>query len=303
MSVLLYLLPLGLIFDLTGYLPPALRLFLVYGLLALPLCLRPSRTAGWLAACLLLVAVLRAWLPVPPLAETALLLLLHQLIWTVLAPVPRAMQAGVVVFAALDLLLFRSPLGHPLIEALARAGTTVSGWATASSFHLGWTWQNLGALLLFATLSVFSWDGSRVACLRTAIFLVVALLLNALAATVLVEYVKFDADYAWKLESREPFGSAALWARLKDMLLLVFPGFLFLAQLAAFLVLHYGRRPGRHPAAAPAAAPRPPPALAQSWHTGSRGLAEPAAAGRGLSRPPRPGRRAGRRGTAGRSAG
>ena len=48
MTVLLYLLPLGLIFDLVGYIPPSLRLFLLYGVLALPLCLKPSRQAAWL---------------------------------------------------------------------------------------------------------------------------------------------------------------------------------------------------------------------------------------------------------------
>lgn len=263
MSVFLYLLPLGLIFDLAGYLPPALRLFLIYGLLGLPLLVRPSRAAGWLAAALAAAIVLRAWLPFPPLAETALLLLLHQLIWTVLAPVPRALHAGVVVFAALDLFLFRSPLGHPLVEGLARAGNTVSEWITDNSFHLGWTWQNLGALLLFATLSLFSWNATRVGQLRTLSFLVVALLLNALGATVLIEQANFAANYAWKLEFRDPFGFPELWARLKDMALLVFPAFLFLAQLAAFMILHFGRRPQ-----ADADQPEPPhgwPAWRDQW--------------------------------------
>ena len=66
MSAFLYLLPLGLIFDLTGFLPPSLRLFLLYGLLALPLCLRPSKKAGLLGLGLLVVMAVGSMIPASP---------------------------------------------------------------------------------------------------------------------------------------------------------------------------------------------------------------------------------------------
>lgn len=241
MSVLLYLLPLGLIFDLLGYMPPALRLFLLYGLLALPLCLKPSKQAGWLALGLGLAMVLRASFQMPVVAETMLFLLLHLAIWTVMAPVPRALQSGVLAYAFLHLFLFVSPLGHPVLEALMAVGNQVSQWITGQPFHLGPSYQNLGGLLLLLVLSVFSWDGSKVALLRTGSFVLVGLLLNALAAVVLIERVDFAADFAWTLKFRDLFGFPELWKRLLGLGVLVFPGLLFLVQLGVYLVLHYGR--------------------------------------------------------------
>lgn len=241
MSVVLYLLPLGLIFDLAGYMAPSLRLFLIYGLLALPLCLRPSRQAGWLGVGLVLAMVARAVLPLPPVAETALLLLVHQGIWTVSAPVPRALRCGVVVYAFLHLFLFVSPLGHPVVERLAAAGNQVGGWLTGDRFHLAATYQNLGGMLLFLTLSVFCWDGSRVALARTAGFVLAACLLHALAAAILIGKADFAAEFVWNLKFREPFGWPELGKRLSGLLVVVFPGFLFLADLAVFQLLHFGR--------------------------------------------------------------
>ncbi len=241
MSVLLYLLPLGLIFDMVGYLPPAGRLFLLYCLLALPLCLKPSKQAGWLALVLGLAMVLRASVQMPVVAETMLFLLVHLAIWTVMAPVPRALRMGVIAYAFLHLFLFVSPLGHPVIEAMMAAGNRVSQWIAGQPFHLGATYQNLGGFLLFLVLSVFSWDGSKVGPLRTASFVLVVVLLNALAAVVLIDRVDFAADFAWTLKFRDLFGFPELWKRLLGLGVLVFPGFLFLGQLAAFLVLHYGK--------------------------------------------------------------
>ncbi|MES2922137.1 MAG: hypothetical protein V4819_11355 [Verrucomicrobiota bacterium] len=241
MSVLLYLLPLGLIFDLVGYLPPGLRLFLLYGLLALPLCLKPSKQAGWLALVLVLAMVLRASFQMPVVAETMLFLLVHLAIWTVMAPVPRALQTGVLAYAILHLFLFVSPLGHPALEAMMSAGNCVSQWIAGQPFHLGPTYQNLGGFLLFLVLSVFSWDGSKVAPLRTGSFVLVALLLNALASMVLIERVDFTADFAWTLKFRDLFGFPELGKRLLGLGVLVFPGLLFLVHLGGYVVLHYGR--------------------------------------------------------------
>lgn len=151
--------------------------------------------------------VLRASFQMPVVAETMLLLLVHQEIWTVIAPVPRTLRLGVVAYAMVYLLLFVSPPGHPALEALAGAGNRFSQWIAGQTFHLGPSYQNLGGFLLFLVLSVFSWDGSRVALLRTAGFVLVGVLLNALAAAVLIDRVNFAADFAWTLKFRDLFGS------------------------------------------------------------------------------------------------
>lgn len=243
MSVILYLLPLGLIFDLVGYMPPAPRLFLLYGLLALPLCLKPSKQAGYLALGLGLAMVMRAALPMPAVAETVLFLLVHLAIWTVMAPVPRALRLGVVAYAFVHLFLFVSPLGHPVLETMTRAGNGVSQWIAGQPFHLGPTYLNLGSLTLFLILSIFTWDGSRVAPLRTASFLLVAVLLNTIASVLLIDKTNFAADFAWSLKFRDLFGFAELWKRLLGLTVVVFPAFLFLAHLAVYLILHYGKSP------------------------------------------------------------
>jgi hypothetical protein len=241
MTVLLYLLPLGLIFDLVGYLPPQLRLFLIYGLLVLPLCLKPSKPAGWLALGLGLVVLLRAMLPLPAVAETALFLLAHLAIWSGMAPVPRSLRSGVVAYAFVHLFLFVSPLGHPLLETMASAGNRTLQSIAGQPFHLGPTYQNLGTLLFFLTLSVFSWDGTKVAAFRSAGYLLAAVLLNALAAVVLIDKTDFAASFSWTLKFRDPFGFPELWKQLKGLAVIVFPALLFVIQLAAYLILHYGK--------------------------------------------------------------
>jgi hypothetical protein len=241
MSVLLYLLPLGFIFDLVGYLPPAFRLVFGYGLLALPLALKPSRQAGWLALGLAGVMVVRALLPWPPVAEMALLLLAHQVIWLVQAGVPRSLRLGVAAYAVLHCWLFVSPLGHPALEWLTRAGNQAVQWFAGQPTHLGPSYLNLGGVLLFLVLSVFSWDGSKVGPIRSASFLLIAGLLNALAAVLLLEKADFAASFAWSLKFRDLFGFPELWKQLKGLAVIVYPGMVFLAQLAAYLVLHYGK--------------------------------------------------------------
>jgi hypothetical protein len=241
MSVLLYLLPLGLIFDLMGYTPPALRLFMVFLLLALPLCIKPSRRSAWLGVVLLLGMGFRSWVDMPVVAETMLLLLLHLLIWSAAAPVPRPLRLGVTAYAFVHLFLFLSPLGHPLVEGAAVALNRVMGLIAGQAFHLGPTYLGLGGLGLFLTLSVFSWDGTRTAVLRSAGFLAVILLVNALAAVILLEKTDFGASFAWSLKFREAFRFPELWQHLKGLAVIGFPKFLFLAQLAVYLILHFGR--------------------------------------------------------------
>ena len=268
MTVVLYLLPLGLIFDLAGYTTPSLRLFLIYGLLALPICLRPSRQAGWLMSGLVLAMVVRAALPFPAVAEAALFLLAHQVIWSVTAPVPRALRTGVVAYAFVHFYLFASPLGYPIIEAMTGLANQTSEWITGNPFHLGWSWQNLGGLLLFLILSVFSWDGSRVAFLRTGSFVLVALLVNALAAMILIDQVDFGADFVWELKFRDPSGIKELGELAKGLVLLAYPAFLFLAYLLAYLALHYGKRSkGEGAASAPGWS-----ALKDDWRPGRKPL-------------------------------
>jgi hypothetical protein len=245
MFVILYLLPLGLIFDLVGYMPGALRLFLIYGLLALPLCLKPSRESGWLGLGLLVLALLRAVLPMPEIAEMALLLLAHFAIWTVVAEVPRALRTGVVAFAMLFLFLFLSPLGQPVLEALAAAGNTAAQWISGQPFNLGPSYLGLGGLLLFLTLSIFAWDGTKAGWLRTAGFLAIGLLIEALGAVVLIEKADFAASFAWSLKFRDLLGFPELWKLLKGLGVIVFPAGLFLAQLAAYMLLHFGRTENR----------------------------------------------------------
>jgi hypothetical protein len=241
MSVLLYLLPLGPLFDLVGYLPPALRLGLLFGLLALPLCLKPSRQAAWLAGLLGLVAVMRALLPIPDVAETAMFLLVHLAVWSVMAPVPRALRTGVAAYAFIHLYLMISPLGHPLLEWMTAAGNRLSQALAGQTLNLGPSYQNLGSLLLFTVLSVFAWDRSKVAFARTAGFVLVALLLNALAAALLIGQADFAASFSWSLKFRDAFGFPELWKQLKGLAVIVFPAFLFAAHLAAFVILHFGR--------------------------------------------------------------
>lgn len=243
MSVILYLLPLGLVFDLTGYMPPALRLFLLYGLLALPLCLSPSRRSMWLGGGLLVVALLRSRVEFHAPGETGLLLLAHLAVWSGTVRIPARLRNGVAAYAFLHLLLFHSPLGHPVVETLTAWGNGLSSTLSGQTLHLGPSYQNLGGLLLFATLSVFCWDGGKVGYARTAGFLFVVVLLNALAAALFVGNADFGASFAWSLKFRDPLGFPELWKQCKGLVVIIFPALLFLAQLAVFVALHFGRQP------------------------------------------------------------
>lgn len=239
-----YLAPLALIFNLAGCLPPYLRLLLTYLLLLLPLCLRPGWRAAWGAAAVFGAMLIEAWLAPPPVADLALLLLAHQAVWHAVGPVPARLSAGVAGYAFLHLFLFLSPLGYGSAEGLAAGTGQLAGWVTGSAYNLGPTYQGLGGLLLFLCLSIAGWDRSRLGFWRTASYLGVALLVNGVLALVLIRKVDFAADMVWELKYQERFGYAQLWEHVKGLALLVFPGVIFLVQMAVYLVLHHdgGRR-------------------------------------------------------------
>ena len=92
---LVFLATLALIFDLVGYLPPFARLFLVYGLLALPLCRWPKPRVLRGGAVLLGVALINALAPLPQAAEVPLLTFAHLWIWSLggVATGPHPMSA------------------------------------------------------------------------------------------------------------------------------------------------------------------------------------------------------------------
>nr|MCU0781166.1 hypothetical protein [Akkermansiaceae bacterium] len=247
MTAILYLLPLGLIFDLIGYLPPTGRSAVVYALLALPLLLRPSRQCAWLAGALAVAAVVRSWLPLSPLADTLWLLLMHQALWTVLGPVPRALRAGTAAYGMLHVILFLSPLGHPVTEALAAACNAVAGVLTKAEFNLGPSFHGVGGMVLFFTLLVFLAGRSPQGWLRVAAFVPLALLVNTLGAVLLLEKATLvgqddlTKNFAWTLKFRDKLGFPELWAYLKDLAVVFYPRVLFIAQMLVFLTLHRWR--------------------------------------------------------------
>jgi len=274
---ILYLLPLGLVFDLAGYVPLHGRAAALAVLLALPCLLRPSRRAWEAIAGLALVLAAQALRRWPPLAETCLWLLAHQWVWTRIAPEARPPGApgGVLAFLGLWLVLFLSPQGYSLAETLNRLLGASTGWVAGTEFHLGPTYQGLGALLLFLCLSLFAWTREPASKARTACWLAAALVIHAFLALLLIRKANFGADFTWQLKYREPFGFRELWGHLKALALLVYPGFLFLADLAAYLILH---PPDQKDEAAPeqaapeSAGPRPPQRALQAkallWRAG-----------------------------------
>jgi len=239
---LLYLLPLGVIFDAVGYTTPYLRLLSVYLLLGMPLCFRLSRRSLAGGAILASVMVVKALVQPGPVADICLLLFAHQVIWRLVGPAPPHLSNGLLFYGLLHILLFLSPIGYPALEALAAGLGKLSGSVTGSAFNLGYTYQGVGGLLLFLCLSVFAWNGSRVAVGRTACFLVVALLATALLSTVLIRTVDFGADFVWELKYREPGDYRALWPRIKGLALLVYPALHYPVCMLAYLVLHHDAR-------------------------------------------------------------
>ncbi|MCP5519743.1 MAG: hypothetical protein H7A45_21090 [Verrucomicrobiales bacterium] len=240
-----FLLPLGGIFDLIGCLPPYLRLALVYGLLLLPLAWRPIPRAAVGALAVLLAMGLEAGFSPGPVAQLVALLLAHQAVWWAVGPVSLRLSAGVAVYGFLHVGLFLSPWGYPIAEGLADALGRIAGWLTGNAYHLGPTYQGLGGMLLFLCLSVAGWDRGRLAFGRTASFAGIALLLDGLLSLVLIRKVDFGADLVWELKYQEVFGYPQLFEHARGLALLLFPALIFVVQLAAYLVLHYeGHRKG-----------------------------------------------------------
>ena len=236
---LVFLATLALIFDLVGYLPPFARLFLVYGLLALPLCRWPKPRVLRGGAVLLGVALINALAPLPQAAEVPLLTFAHLWIWSLGGVATGPLLQGILFYTVLHLYLFASPLGYEVQEALNALMTRATRWFAGGTLHIGYTYQNLGSLLLFLSLSVHAWDRNRVSKFRTAAFLIVAVLLNGFLSAFLLRMVDLGPDLVWELKFRELFTCAELAGHLRHLGVLVFPALVFLAHAIAYLVLHH----------------------------------------------------------------
>jgi hypothetical protein len=235
----LFLAPLAFIFDLAGYLPQHLRLFTIYMLLALPLCrYRRShvlRGGSVLAA----VILLNALLPMQRTAELLLLTFTHLWIWSLSGLVSGWLVQGVTFYALVHLFLFQSPLGYNLLEGINRIVTWSGRWITGGTIQTGYTYQNVGSFLLFLSLSIHAWDRGAVSKAKTAVFLLVIMLLNGLLSSVLLYTVDLGPDLTWDLNFRDLFSYRELASYTARATLLVFPLFIFFAHAAAYLVLHH----------------------------------------------------------------
>ena len=156
----LYLVPLGLIFDHVGYIPPYLRLYFIYALLALKACMHPGRGALRSAGVLIILVCIQSWFHFPAVAELSLLLLAHHLVWREHSKVPASISSGICVYTLLHIYLFMSPLGYPWLEWCAASGSRLATFISGGEKTLGYTYQGMGPLILFLVLSVFSWDRS-----------------------------------------------------------------------------------------------------------------------------------------------
>ena len=241
---LLFLAPLALIFDFVGYITPAIRLFLIYGLLALPFCRWPKAKLLRGAPILLLVIVANAALPLPNTAQILLLVFAHLWIWSLAGVASPAIVQGIVFYTLLHLYLFFSPLGYQVLESLSDFSAMISGWITGASLNLGFTYFNIGSLLLFLSLSIHAWNRNAISKLRTGAFLIVALLLNAFLSAFLVYKVNTAPDLTWELKFRDSFNLAVLWGYLKNLALLVYPALACLVHAIAYLFLHHDVRKG-----------------------------------------------------------
>ena len=239
---LLFLTTLAVIFDLVGYLPPFARLFTVYGLLALPMCWWPRARVLRGGSVLLGVTLLNAVLALPQPAEAALLAFAHLWIWSPGGTTTGPLVQGICFYTILYLYAFMSPLGYQVLETLNAALARVTRWFAGGTLNIGYTYQNLGSLLLFLCLSVHAWDRSGISKFRTAAFLVVAVLCNGFLAAVLVHMVNLDPELAWELKFRELFTYAELLKRLPHLAVLAFPTVVFLAHAVAYLFLHHDTR-------------------------------------------------------------
>ncbi len=237
----LYLLPLGFIFDMAGYVPRSLAVGLSLGLLALTLCRRvgPEMLRGGVGLVIAMAA--RVYFPLPPVADRLLLLAAHQWIWRGVPSVPREVTAGLLFFTALHLFLFDAPPGYAVTETISGFGNAVAMALTGRAFHLGPTYQGLGAWLLPLCLSLFAWRrNDRIAPFRTAAYVGLGLLVLTVLGDLILAKVPFDVDLTWELSYREPFGMRQLIERFRDLAVLGAPLLYFLTALILYAVLHGG---------------------------------------------------------------
>jgi len=228
LGALLFLLPLAFIFDLVGYIPPYLRLFAVYTLLALPLLRSPRASVIRGALALAVVILLNAFAPLPQTAEILLLTAVHVWIWSLSGQMSGWMAQGIGFYTLLHLFLFQSPLGFNLLEGINHAVGWFGQWVTGRTIRTGYTYQNIGSFLLFLCLSIHAWNRGALSKVRTALFLIISLLLNGLLSAVLLTVVGLGPDLTWDLNFRDLFSYKELAAYGARTLLLIFPFFLLL---------------------------------------------------------------------------
>lgn len=244
-----FALPLGLIFNLVGYLPESLRLFSVYLFLLLPIFFRqPEHRSTQLIA--VAVAVLTNTLaPRNAAFELAVLLGAHFYVWAGYRRTWRTPYTAVVFFGLLYVFLFMSPQGFHPLDTMAQG---VSQWYSRlmrQPCNLGYTYLNLGSALLFLTLSVFLIrDGASL--VRSVCFLVLLVLVTAVGVKFLLFKADFDTDFLLKLETGT-FLDYRQYAQFAARLAaLAFPAILFLAHLGLFMVFHGSWIAGRMPSQA-----------------------------------------------------
>ena len=235
---LFFLMPLAFIFDLVGYAPPFARLFFVYGLLALPLC-RCAKGIVKGASVLVFVMLINAIVSLPQPAELCVLVFAHIWIWSVVGLATRPLIQGIFFYLFLYLYLFSAPVGYQVLESITGMAALVNSWMIGSTFDIGYTYQNLGSLLLFLCLSIHAWEPGLLSKLRTGAFFLVALLVNGLMTSVLLFKMNLDPDLVWELKFRDVFTYAELAQHLKSLVLLNFPALVFLAHAIVYLFLHH----------------------------------------------------------------
>jgi hypothetical protein len=253
----LFALTLGLIFNLLGYLPEHLRLLLIYALLLLPILFeRPERRAHQVAA-LLAAAAANALVRQNPVFQVCTLLLAHFYVWTGYRSSWRACYPAVVFFAALYLFLFQSPQGFHSLHGLAGLTTGLYARLVHGPCNLGYTYQNLGSLILFLTLSLFR-VRDAVSLVRSLCFSALLLLVTAAAIKFVLFGADLNAELLLKLDTAEPFSYRQYAEFTGRLVVLLFPGVLFLAHLALFTLFHGSGAAFGAPEATALRAPRAP---------------------------------------------
>ena len=237
----LFLLPLGLIFGLLGYVPDHLRLLLIYLLLLEPILLARTRRRAELLLLLLALAagvVLNGVVTHNPLFQIASLLLLHFLVWSRADSRWLKLYPAVIAFLFLYVALFLSPLGFYPVEALVGRLSALFTSLLRAPCSLGFTYQNTGSMLLFLVLSV-SLIRSRLSLVRTLCFAVVLVLLTTLLFKLVLYRLDLNPELMLKLGVYEYTGNREYISFYSRIAVLLFPGLLFLAHLGLFGIYHF----------------------------------------------------------------